>query len=136
MSTRVQAAPRLPGFPATPALSENGQLCYFLVASRQPPAEPGGDLVADGAQHLGPVLRGRLAMVTRAEQQHLVALLSGLGPEVHDELVHGHRAGDEPPPAPGVHLDQPGRVPRHALRVAQRYQAERALAAGEVPVAI
>src|SRR5579859_3397878 len=122
--------------PLRPRHARNAALCYSQVASQQPPAEPGGDLVADGAQCLGPVLRGRLAVVTRAEQQNLVPLLSGLGAEVHDELVHRNRAGDEPPPAPRVYLDEAGRVPWHAFRVAQRDQAQRALAAREVPVAV
>src|SRR5690348_2342945 len=109
-------------------------LCYSQVAPREPAAEPGGDLIADGVQGVGPVLRGRLAVVTGPEQQHLVAFGGGPVPEVHHELVHRHRAGDEPPPAPGVDLDQAGRVPWHALRVAERDQAQRAPAAGDVLV--
>src|SRR5690349_19330216 len=113
--------------PAAPAVRPQ-------VASREPAAEPGGDLIADGAQRVSPVLRGRLAVITGPEQQHLVAFGGGPVPEVHYELVHRHRAGDEPPTAPGVDLDQAGRVPWHALRIAERDQAQRALAAGYVLV--
>src|SRR5215471_1524422 len=112
--------------------ARNVALCYSQVASREPAAEPGGDLIADGVQGVGPVLRGRLTLVTGPEQQHLVAFRGRLGAEVQHELVDGHRAGDEPPPAPGVDLDQAGRVPRYALRVAQWDQAKRALTAGDV----
>src|SRR5215472_14896405 len=117
-----------------PRHARNAALCYSRVASRETAAEPGGDLIADGVQGVGPVLRGRLAVVTGPEQQHLVAFRGGLGPEVHHELVHGHGAGDEPAPPPGVDLDQAGGVPRYALRIAERNQAQRALAAGQVPV--
>src|SRR5215467_506700 len=118
--------------PGCPRHARDAALCYSQVASREPAAEPGGDLIADGVQGVGPVLRGRLAVVTRPEQQHLVAFRGRLGPEVQHELVDGHRAGDEPPPTPGVDLDQAGRVARYALRVAKWDQAKRALTAGDV----
>src|SRR5262252_145023 len=133
---RARAAVHLPCFPHCPRHAREAALCYPRVASGEPAAEPGGDLVGNRAQRVRPVLRGGLTGVTGAEQQHLVAFRRGTGPEVHDELVHGHGPGDEPPPAPGVHLHQAGRVPGHAFGVAQRDQAQRALAAGEVPVAV
>src|SRR5262245_37153017 len=86
-------------FRGCPRHARKAALCYSQVASGQPAAEPGGDLVGDRAQRVRPVLRGGLAGVAGAEQQHLVTFDRGLGPEVHDELVHGHRPGDEPPPA-------------------------------------
>src|SRR5215470_619197 len=97
-------------------------MCYSRVASGRPPAESGHDLIGDRPEGVGPFLGGRLARVAGPEQDDLVPLQGGLAPEIHDELVHAHGAGDLPAPPPHVHFRPPKRVARDAFRVAQRHQ--------------
>src|SRR5262249_7036276 len=106
------------------------------VASPEPAAEPGSDLVRDRARRLGPVLRGRLTRITGPEQHHFIAFGHGLAAEIHHEMVHAHRAGDPPAPPPRLHLGRPGRAARHPLRVSHRNHPEGRGPAGDVAMAV
>src|SRR5215475_1051272 len=90
-------------------------ICYSNLASGGPAAETGHDLVRDRAQGVGPVLGGGFARIADAEQHDLVSHPRGLVPEIHDELVHAHGAGDRPAPATDVHFGEPERTARDAL---------------------
>ena len=87
-----------------------------------PRADPGDDLVGDGAGRVGPVLRGRLAVVAGAEQHHLVARRDVVVAEVEHELVHADPAGDGPAAPGSEHRPDVAAGARDAVGVAERHQ--------------
>src|ERR1700756_324692 len=80
------------------ALSLNGSA--LTVDAGDPTARAGHHLVVDGVQSVGPVLRRRLTVGARAEQDRGVALAHTrfTRAEVDDELAHAEPAHDAPPP--------------------------------------
>src|ERR1700722_1458078 len=106
--------------------------CYPGVAPRNLAGEPGHDLVGQGAEGVGPLLRGGLARVAGPEQDHLVVGLGGQVADVDHHVVHVDGAGDGEPPAAHLHLRGAGGEPGHALVVAERDHAQGGRAPGDV----
>src|SRR5690242_5150367 len=73
----------------------------LAVGPGDPPAGAGHHFVVDGAEQIGPVLRGGLTTGARPEQDRLVALghVGAARAEVDDELVHADPPDARPPPA-------------------------------------
>src|SRR6185369_13176474 len=90
------------------------------VAAAEPAAHPGDDLVVDGAAGARPVVGGRLARRTGAEQHHVVAGRGVVVAEVDDELVHADAPTDGPALALDPDLGGVARVSRHPVAVPER----------------
>src|SRR5580704_1872421 len=109
-------------------------VCYSTVSSRYSAGKVRHDLVGNRAQGVRPLLGGGLSGVARAEQHHLVAGLSRLGPEVQHGQVHAVGVGHGPPLTAGQQLHDAGGSPGDPLGVTQRDQPQGALALGGVVV--
>src|SRR5277367_5865639 len=90
------------------------------------PAGARDHFVVDGAEQIGPVLRGGFASAARPEQDRLVTFgdIDLPGTQVDQELIHTDSSDARPPPAVDQHLKSPAERPEHAIRVADRQECQ------------
>src|SRR5882672_814776 len=114
-------APSNPAWRATRRPRGTGDVSSLTVVlpGHPGPPDPGHDLVVDRADRGGPVVGGRLAMVTRTEQDRLVAGPDRIVPAVQHDLIHAHPAGNGPVPAGQPDRPAVGGVPGHPVAVSE-----------------
>src|ERR1700754_1086511 len=107
-----------------------GSLSLTFTRSAVRPDNPAtradDNLVVDGAQHFGPVLRGGVAVDAGPEKDRLVAVgdVAGVGAEVNDELVHADSADVRPQPAVDQYIHPSAQCAEHAVGVSDRQQRQ------------
>jgi hypothetical protein len=76
----------------------------------------------NGAEQIGPVLRGGLPVAAGPEQDRLVALghIGAPRAQVDDELVHADPADARSPPAVDQHLQPVAQRPEDAVGITDR----------------
>ena len=108
------------------------------ICSGDPAAGTGDNLVVDGAEEIGPILRRGLALRAGAEQNGVVTLghVDLTGTEVHHELVHADSTDAASRPAVDQHVDAAAQGPEHTVGITDRQQRQRGVALGDPGVTI
>ena len=128
------ATPTAPA--ATPRTRRVVLTLNSLVAPLEAATDPGDDLVGDRPARVGPVLRGGLPVVTRAEEGDGRADRRQVAAEVDHDLVHADAPADRTPYAVDGDLEHVAAVTGHAVAVPGGHETHGRRLVGDPVVAV